>query len=159
MPSSLSRLARRHLGVVLPVLVLSAAGVAVAAGAQDAIDARHAHFKAMGADFKAINEMLKSGTATSAVLLPRIHDVQAAARQLPSWFPAGSGPDSGLKTHAKAEVWSDAAEFRDADALLVARLDKLEQIASHGDMAAAAEQAHVAGQACGACHAKFRVKD
>lgn len=149
----------RHVAGALLVLALSAAGAAGAAGVQDAIDARHAHFKAMGADFKAVNEMLRSGTTAAATVLPKIHDVQAAARQLPGWFPAGSGPDSGLKTHAKAEIWSDPAGFRAADAALVAQLDKLEQIAVKGDMAGAAEQARTAGQACGACHAKYRQKD
>lgn len=159
MATGLSRLARRHFAGALFVLALSAAGAAEASGAQDAIDARHLHFKAMGADFKAVNEMLRSGTATTVAVLPKIHDVQSAARQLHSWFPTGSGPDSGLKTHAKTNVWSDPAAFRDADAALAAQLDKLEQIAAKGDMTAAAEQARTAGQACGACHAKFRQKD
>src|ERR1700757_997004 len=90
-------------------------GVAGAAWALDAAaveQAREAHFKEIGRNFKAARDELKKGAPDLAVVRASAHRIAEAAPQLPTWFPAGSGPQAGLKTEAKAEIWAKPDDFR-----------------------------------------------
>ena len=47
--------------------------------------------------------------------------LDAEAPKLGTYFPAGTGLDTGLKTGAKPDIWAKPAEFKkDADAVAVA---------------------------------------
>jgi len=112
---------RRVVGVVLALGV----GVAVAAGgamAQSAgakaVATRQANFKQLGGAFKAINDQLKAGAPDMAVIKASAQKMKDLAAQEATWFPAGSGPEAGVKTGAKPEIWSDAAGFAAAVKLL-----------------------------------------
>ena len=76
----------------------------------------------------------------------------AAARKVSDLFPAGSGPESGVETRAKPEIWTDRAGFDAAVAVLVASTGKLADVAKTGDLKAIEAQLNQAGEACGGCH-------
>lgn len=76
-------------------------------------------------------------------------------KQFPSTFPTGS--DKG-RTKALPTVWTDQAGFQQAAANFVAAADKLSQLAKAGDTAGFEAQVKTVGDACGACHDKFRAK-
>jgi len=78
------------------------------------------------------------------------------AKQAPSWFPKGSGPEAGVKTAAKAEIWTDAAGFAAAASKLADETAKLQQVAAGGDIEAMRAQARAVGGACNTCHDKYR---
>jgi cytochrome c556 len=69
-------------------------------------------------------------------------------------LPAGSGPESGQKTRAKAEIWSDSAGFKAAVSQAVAAADGLAKVGD--DPAAITAAGQAMQQACGGCHAKYR---
>ena len=101
------------------IAAIVAAGVALGvAGATWALDAaaveqaREAHFKEIGRNFKAVREELQKSAPDLAVVRAAAHQIDALAPQLPTWFPAGSGPQAGLKTDAKAEIWAKPEDFR-----------------------------------------------
>ena len=84
---------------------------------------------------------------------------RAAAVSWPCWFPKGSGPESGVKTDAKAEVWNDAAGFAAAANRFQGEAAKLQEIAAGGDIAAIKAQVRATGGACKNCHDKYRVPE
>lgn len=139
-------------------LWLAVVGASLAATGQAAADARKAKFKAIGADFKVVNDAVRADGADMAKLLPAVRRMEAAAAELTSWFPAGSGSDSA-RTRAKPAVWSDAAGFRAAAGAFRAETGKLEQAVRAGKAGGVQAQARALGQACASCHAKFRAKE
>ena len=78
------------------------------------------------------------------------------AHAVPGMFPAGSGPDSGLETHARAEVWSDRAGFEARAADYAAAADRLAELAAGEDAAAFAAQWTAVRQSCQACHDAYK---
>ncbi len=134
---------------------------AVAAGLTGlaALKDRQVHMKALGAAGKALSDQLRSSTPDAAIVKAQTAKIAAAAAALPSWFPAGSGPETKAKTRALAVVWTDGAEFgADAQHFREAA-DKLNAAANSGDMASVGPAFLATGHACGACHDKFRAKE
>ncbi len=73
-------------------------------------------------------------------------------------FPESSKPGANVKTHAKAEIWTDKAEF---DKLLKdaqAKAADLAKVAKGGKLDEIKPAFGAAGQACKACHDKFQEK-
>jgi len=126
---------------------------------QKAAFTRHENFKQQGATFKTIVDELKKGDPDKAVIANNAAKLKGLASQLPSWFPKGSGPESGYKTDAKPEAWSDTAGFAAAANRLQVETAKFDQIAHAGDVDAIKAQARAVGGACKNCHDKFRVPE
>lgn len=155
------------------VSVALAVGLGVAAGGalahehmdppkgpmQKAAFTRHENLKQQGAAFKAILDELKKGDPNKAVIATNAGKLKGLASQLPTWFPKGSGPESGYKTDAKAEAWTDATGFAAAASRLQSETAKLDQLAQAGDLDAVKAQARVVGGACKNCHDKYRVPE
>lgn len=121
--------------------------------------ARHQNFKKQGAAFKAINDELKKGAPDKAGIARNAAALKTLAGQLPSWFPKGSGRESGFKTDAKPEIWGDAAGFQAAVNRLQVESSKLSQVAAAGDIGAVKAQVRATGGACKNCHDKYRVPE
>lgn len=123
---------------------------------QQAYDTRHERFEEMGDSLKAINRELKG----SAPDVPRIQREAAMlaglAGQIPTWFPAGSGPDVNLKSRAKAETWSDAEGFRRAHDAYLQQAQNFNRVAQSGDVAAMRTAAGALGESCSDCHKGYR---
>ena len=148
----------RPLGVALAVvLTLSAGGAALAA--VDAAKVEHDRmesFHKLGAAFKVVNDQLKADKPDTGVIAAQAKVMADLAKQIPSWFPAGSGPEAGIKTRAKAEIWSENAGFVTAAKGLETESGKLASIAAGGDLDAIKAQVKATGGACGTCHNKYR---
>lgn len=156
--------ARRRIGFGAALAVAVGMAVAVSgASAQSnmaaAVKARQAHFKQQGGAFKAILDQLKKDQPDKTIISANADKLKGLAAQLPTWFPQGSGPEAGVKTGAKPEVWTEPSEFRDAAARLQAETVKLDQLAMAGDIAGVKGEVRAVGGACKNCHDKFRVPD
>ena len=160
----------RVLGAAAAAVVLAAALTAGGAIAHElgkvpntpggkAAAARHNNFRQVGGAFKAINDELKKDAPDQAVLASQSGKLRALAVQVPSWFPKGSGPESGVKTEARAQVWSDAAGFSAAANRFQVESSKLNQFSAAGDIAGARNQARAVGATCKGCHDKYRQGD
>lgn len=134
------------------------AAMAQSAGAK-AATARKENFKQIGAAFKAIRDEATQGSPNAAVVQANASKLNTLAGQLPSWFPAGSGAESGVKTDAKPGVWTDAAGFSAAAKSFQGEAAKFQQLALAGDMNAVKAQTRAVGGACKTCHDKYRVPD
>jgi cytochrome c556 len=139
--------------------VLATAGVALAQEASPggrAVLARQAHYKDLGKAFGGIGAELRKEAPDKAAIAANASTMAALAKDLPAWFPKGSGPEAGVKTAAKAEIWSDAAGFDAAATRLQAETAKLAEAAAGGDLDAIKAQARATGGACQACHERYR---
>jgi len=149
---------------ILPVLALAACAVApVAAAKVDpnvAIPARQMGMKQVGRTFKGINDQLHSGSPDAASVAAGAHQLADLARKVPGWFPAGSGPDTGVKTAAKAEIWAQPADFHAKAVALANATAALDQAAAKSADPAVLQPLVVqVGGACKACHTAYKVAD
>lgn len=141
------------------IAVLTAGAATAAQTAAQTIAARQAGYKQMGGAFKVINDQLKAGspdTAAIAAAAKKISDVSTAQF---SWFPKGSGPEAGVKTRAKADIWSDPAGFAAAQKALQTQAAKMQQLALAKDVEGMKAQARALGGACAGCHKAFRAEE
>ncbi len=124
-----------------------------------ALVARQAHFKEQGATFKAINDEARKDTPDKAAIAASAAKLNALAADLPTWFPKGSGPETGLPTAAKPEIWTDADGFAAAAAKLQDESAKLAAVSAGGDLDAIKAQFRATGGVCKTCHDKYRVPE
>lgn len=118
---------------------------------------RHEGMEAIGKANKAIRDQLQGSSPDLGVILANGAKIAALAEKADGWFPQGTGPEAG-KTGAKPEIWQNPQDF-------AAKLTSF-QSAAHAFEAAAATR-NVAtiklrlgplGDACKACHDKYRSK-
>jgi cytochrome c556 len=143
--------------IAATALILLVAGSAVAASGASAIKDRQQHMKAMGAAFKMIGEQVHSGKPDLAVVKVQAAKVDAGAKDLPRWFPAGSG--AGAKTEALPLIWTDAAGFAAKQRTLAEAAARLDAVAGAGDSAAIGPAAKAVRDACKGCHDTYKAKD
>jgi len=121
-----------------------------------AADARHESFEAMGDAFKQAGDAMKQDAPDMAVVQSAATKINAMAPKLPGWFPAGSGPDDGIRTEALQAVWTKPEEFRQAAQKFADEAARFEAAAKGGDKAAVGAAMQSLGGACKGCHEKFR---
>ena len=124
---------------------------------QQAIEARQSNLKDLGGAFKTVRDQLRISS-------PNLQEIKLAAQQIKDlvadqdhWFPKGTGPESGIKTDAKAEIWTDASGFASAQKELAEQAPKLLTLANANDLPGLRSQVPVVGQTCKGCHDKYRV--
>lgn len=146
-------------GLAAVLAVVIASGAATALDAPAAIKERQDFYKDIGKSMKGIGEELKSSSPNVADIQKYSAAIDAAAPKAPSFFPAGTGPEAGVKTGAKAEIWQKPDEFKKDAADFAAAAHTLNVAAQSGDVAAVKDAAGKLGEACKACHQTFREKD
>ncbi len=150
-------LRRAGMATLVAGFVLAAGpGQAQSADPATAIAARKTGYGEIGAAFKTVNDELRKPKPLAIVLTRSTATIKKTAPRAANWFPAGSGPAPGVKTSAKAEIWTKKAEFDAIQARFLVNVDKLDKLAAAGDMKALQAQARVVGGDCKACHDKFR---
>jgi cytochrome c556 len=122
------------------------------------IETRQTNLKDMGAAFKTISDETKKGSPDMAAITGAAERVKAHATEIGNWFPAGTGPEAGIKTEALAKIWEDRATFDAAVIKLQDEAGKLQAAAASGDAAAVKAQFPATGGACKNCHDTFRMK-
>jgi len=142
-------------GAVLSVGAVFAAGLSGA----DALKDRQAHMKEMGKASKAIVDSLKAGSADPAVIKPNADKIYTNSKAILTWFPKGSGQETGVKTRALPVVWTDQQDFQAKAHDLQVAAANFDAVAGSGDMAKVGPAAKALGQACHACHEKFQAKE
>jgi cytochrome c556 len=142
------------------LLLLSATGAAAAApNVTAAIKARQANYKEIGGAFKAIKDELKSGSPNLAAIRQPARELASRAAQALTYFPRGSGPESGLKTRAKAQIWSEQAKFVALQQQMIAAAKTLDGAAAAGDVGRMQAARDSLGATCKSCHDRYREAD
>lgn len=115
---------------------------------------RHEKYEDLGKNFKVLLDNSKLGTPDLAAVSAAAIKVNDYAKEMGTWFPPGTGPEAG-KTEAKANIWTERADF---DAKLVNLQTEAAKLvtATGTDAAAFKAQFGPTGGTCKACHDKFR---
>ncbi|MDE2301659.1 MAG: cytochrome c [Sphingomonadales bacterium] len=130
---------------------------AVVAAPADAVKTRIDGLRELGAAFKAIRDGLAGDEPQTILIQQSARQVRNAASQMSGWFPAGSGAESGAKTSAKAEIWTQPARFKADMDSFVAAAARFQKVAAGGDGAAMRAAMADLGGTCKGCHDSFRV--
>ena len=147
------------LSLVTFVALVGTAAAQSSNPAQTVIRARQASYKQMGAAMKSIVEQSRSDTPSRPMLLQSTERILYFSRRISRWFPRGSGPETGIPTHARPEIWTDRAGFTRAAAGLEAAARRFGVIAQRGEPAAIRAAVPMVANACRACHDRFRVDE
>lgn len=149
--------------VLVSVAVAALCGAAYAQrpapGAAQTIQARQGHYKQMAAALKGISDQLRSGRPDLAQIRPRAALLADRSVHVLRWFPHGSGPEAGVRTRAKAEIWSNQHGFRQAGATFVVAARALNGAAQTGDLARIRAALPAVQRSCGGCHDDFRAPE
>jgi cytochrome c556 len=142
------------------VFVAGTALVRAAPGDSALIKSRQDKLRDIGGALKAIDDELKKRSPDwENAILPNAQTIQSRASYLLTWFPKGSGPESGLKTYALPAIWQKPDDFNKLGKAAQSEAAKLGQIAASKDAAALKAQVVTLGKACKACHDSYRSPD
>jgi cytochrome c556 len=150
-------------GKALRSFVAGAALIAVgavpvlAAGAADIIRTRHDGYRELGASFKNVNDELRGAKPQMIVLQLSARQIKNVSTQQYGWFPAGSGPQSGIKTKARTEIWTQTAAFKTAQDNFARQATGFNAAVASKDVAKIRAATKTLGAACAACHKQFRL--
>jgi cytochrome c556 len=143
---------------VVPATVAPAEVSPAEVSPAEVVRERQHGLKRLGAAFKVIRDELRRDSPDAAKIRAASADITQAASAIGSWFPRGTGPDSGINTDARPEVWTDAAGFTAAQDTFIHEANKWNRLGSSADAAAWKEAATSLGQSCRDCHDKYRLK-
>lgn len=121
---------------------------------EDAIKYRKAAFTVLAGNFGTLGAMANGRMAFDAAAAANAGAAIEAVSKLP-WAGFGAGTDKG-DTRAKAEIWSEAAKFKDAGDKMQAEIGKLAAAAKTGNLDAVKAAFGPAAGTCKACHDNFR---
>jgi cytochrome c556 len=118
---------------------------------------RHENYEKFGDSMKVITRELKAASPDLAAVRKHAGTYTQLGPQMLSWFPPGSGPETG-KTEAKAEIWQKPDDFA-AKARAFNQAATAFQAAAQGSDLAAIHAAHAnLGKSCKACHDLYRAE-
>jgi cytochrome c556 len=147
----------RAVALPMALLAVSYAAYAASPAITTAVNARKANYKEIGGAFKSINDELKSASPDMNTVRPAARDIASRSALQPRNFPRGSGPESGLQTRAKAEIWRDTAVFARLQNDMVQAANIMNSAAASGNVAALRSARDGLGATCKGCHDLFRV--
>lgn len=124
--------------------------------ARQMVEARRLHMKDLGGSYKAVRDQSAQEPPNLSLVQMSAREVELASQELPSWFPAGTGPETGLKMRALAEIWAEKADFAAAANEFRTQAKRLSELAQAGDLAGVRDQAGAVRKTCGGCHDTFR---
>ena len=150
---------RKTATLVAASLALAGGGVALAASPADTISARQANFKTMGKAMKGSFDELKQPAPSVETLRTNAAALAGAAAKVAAGFPAGTGPEAGVKTQALPDIWQKPAEFRAAADKLVKATQAYQQAAASGNLDAIKAALMPVGGSCKGCHESFKSKE
>jgi cytochrome c556 len=84
--------------------------------------------------------------------------LDATGKMIPEVIPPGTGPESGVATRARPEVWTDAEKFKQALERFQAETPKLTEAAGAGTLDALRGAFSGVLKGCDNCHDSFRAK-
>jgi cytochrome c556 len=119
---------------------------------------RHEGMEALGKAMKALHRELDSSKPDINVIRAQTSTMASAATKIPSWFPAGTGPDAG-KTRAKAEIWKQQDVFTRKAKDYLAAAQAIDAAARAGDVSKVMALHENVDKACKACHDPFRAPE
>ncbi|MEO1964068.1 cytochrome c [Hyphomonas sp.] len=126
---------------------------------KEQIELRQGQLKKLGKAFKTISDQLKASEPDMAAIQAAAASVPVESEGMADWFPAGTGPDSGVKTDALPAIWEEPDLFTEKLSDFQMAAGALATAAETGDLAVIAPAVATTGGTCKSCHEKFRSDD
>lgn len=124
--------------------------------AADVVRSRIAGLRELGAAFKNVSDGMR-GDPQIILIQQSARQIKNAANAMHGWFPAGSGPQPGIRTAAKPEIWTKPADFNAAKANFSRQADAFQAAAASGNANTIRGAFRQLGGTCKGCHDQFRV--
>ena len=115
--------------------------------------------KDMGVAFKSLTDELRSESPDRNAMYYNAKSIQASARSHAHWFPKGSGPELGIETCAKPEIWQDSEDFNDGVEKFIGESGKLVAAMQTTDVSGQKAQVKATARTRKACHERFRLPE
>jgi cytochrome c556 len=116
---------------------------------------RHEGMEAIGKANKAIKRELEETAPDLATVRGSAAKIADLSQKASGWFHAGTGPDVG-KTGAKPEIWQNTQDFAAKLSAFQKAAPAFNSAAAGTDLDAIKASFGQLGQACKACHDKYR---
>ena len=110
----------------------------------------------MAAAVKGINDQLHASSPSVMAIRRNSTVILRFAPQVLRWFPPGTGPEAGVRTRARPEIWTNPGGFTSAGARLLVAARDLDSAARRGDPNAIRAAMSGLTHACSNCHDDFR---
>ncbi len=117
---------------------------------------RQASYKQIQAAFRVLFQQNQAGEPSIQEIRPHAATIARLAPQVNGWFPAGTGPETGVPTRAKAELWANRQDFMGRAAAFVVGARGPDAAAQGGDVGAFRAPFPALRQACADCHERYR---
>lgn len=118
---------------------------------------RHEGMESIGKASKAIHDQFQGSSPDLGVVRSSAARITDLSQKASGWFHAGTGPDVG-KTGARPEIWQNPQDFSAKLANFQAAAKAFQEAANGNDTGAIKAKLGPLGQACKACHDKYRSK-
>ena len=141
--------------LMLLAAVLLAAPATAKEIPEEVVKYRQLEMGAVGRHFGAVKRIVKGEVDRPQDLLGHTAALVELAKDLPSQFPEGTGPDSKLETEALKKVWTDSEGFAKVATDFEAATVALNAAAEKRDMKAVAAEFEKTGELCGTCHDSY----
>ena len=119
---------------------------------------RHENYEKIGDAMKAISRELKGQSPDLGKVRAGAATIAELAPQVPTWFPAGTGPDVG-KTEARSEIWQKPEDFAAKSKNFQEAAAAFDTAAKGSDLAAIRSAHANLGKSCKACHDSYREEE
>ena len=118
---------------------------------------RHEGMELIGKANKAIRDQLQGDSPDLGVIRSNAAKIADLSQKASGWFHAGTGPDVG-KTGAKPDIWQNAQDFSAKLGAFQTAAKAFQAAANGNDVNAVKARLGPLGDACKACHDKYRSK-
>jgi cytochrome c556 len=119
------------------------------------MEERHENYEKIGDAMKGISRELKGDSPDLGKVRAGAATIAQLAPQVPTWFPAGTGPDVG-KTEARAEIWQKPEDFAAKAKAFQHAAAAFDAAAKGSDLAAIRSAQADLGKSCKGCHDLYR---
>ncbi len=123
------------------------------------IEARQENFEQMKEANDAIKREAEADSPDPAVFRANAAILIERAANIPSGFPQGSGPESGVETDALPAIWQNSEGFAARAGNMQDSLRQFGEAASGEDISATIAAVKLVGDTCRECHEEFRKRD
>ena len=141
------------------LLALPIATAAIAATPSQYISSRQAGYKQIAKANKGVLDALRGESPSMPAVAANARILVGYADKIHSWFPRGSGPESGVKTKALPAIWTDPGGFKKSAQAFRISSRQLFVAARQNNVPAVKAAAAQVGASCKSCHQSYRVRD
>jgi cytochrome c556 len=142
----------------LTAIIVAVGATSPAATPAQIIKSRKEGLKAIGDAMKTIKDQLIADKPDAGAIKAAGAKVSSASSNFDTWFPKGTGPETGVETDAKPEIWAHPEDFTEKTRAFQAETAKLVAMTDAGKLNGLRDEARKVGKTCAACHNSYRVK-